>query len=215
MKKPRTALQLQEALDSEFAWRQLEIHALRQVSRMSRGANQRSVLRAAVPILYAHWEGFVKEGTCLYVRYLSGLGLGFNHLKRCFRGLAALNHVRTMGEVRRRIFVSSELLEKLYGIEIEHFHASLDGHLTRVGNLNYDLFEQILSFVGIDSSRYTTRKPLIDERLLFARNKIAHGEYLDLDQSGLEDLSHEVMTLLRWVKTDIENSVTLKTYLIT
>jgi hypothetical protein len=214
MKKPRTALQLQEALDSEFAWRQLEIHALREVTRLSRGASQRSVLRAAVPILYAHWEGFVKEGMCLYVRYLSGLGLGFIHVRRCFRGLAALNHVRTMGEVRRRIFVSTELLEKLYSLESERFFASLDGHLARVGNLNYDLFEQILSFVGIDSTRYVARRPLIDERLLFARNKIAHGEYLDLDQSGLEDLSGEVLTMLRWVKTDIENSVTLKSYLV-
>lgn len=133
MKKPRTSLQLQEALDNEFAWRQVEINALRQSVRHLNGQGQRSVLRAAVPILYAHWEGFVKEGVCLYVRYLSSMGLRFSVVKQSFRGLAALGHVRMISDIRKQIFVSSELLGKLYNIEGEVCRIPLDIHLERMG----------------------------------------------------------------------------------
>jgi len=85
--------------------------------------------------------------------------------------------------------------------------------LDRIGNLNYESFEQIMSFIAIDITKYVPRKPLIDESLVETRNKIAHGQYLLLDSEGLKDLSDEVLLLIRWVKTDIENAVTTKSYL--
>ncbi len=211
--KPRTALQLQEALDAEFAWRQIEIHALREAAQGLVGQNKRTILRASVPILYAHWEGFVKESICLYVRYISSLGLRFGRVKQCFRGLAALEHVRTMETVRKKIFVSSILLAKIYSIEEETVRISIDSYIGRVGNLDFSLFEQLISFVGIDTNKYVPRKQLIDEKLLRSRNEIAHGEYLELDVDGLIELSKEVLLVIRWVKTDIENALVTQAYL--
>jgi hypothetical protein len=109
--------------------------------------------------------------------------------------------------------VSSELLGKLYNIEGEVCRIPLDIHLERIGNLNYERFEQIMSFIAIDVAKYVPRKQLIDESLVEMRNKIAHGQHLTLDSEGLKDLSDEVLVLIRWVKTDIENAVTTKSYL--
>ncbi len=214
MKKPRTLLQLQEGLDAELSWRRLEIDALRKMCRSTDGVVRRSLIRAAVPILYAHWEGFVKESACLYIRYLNGLGLSFSDMKKCFRGIYALEYVQTLSNVKKRFFVASDALEQLYAIDTQKFRANLDQRISNVGNLDYEIFEQIMLFLGIETSRYVARKQFIDETLLLARNKIAHGEFLALAEDGLEDMIEQLMNLLRWVKTDIENSVSLGGYLV-
>ncbi|MBT3072129.1 hypothetical protein KKP04_14835 [Rhodomicrobium sp. Az07] len=212
MLRPRSLSQLQDALDQELGWRKIELHALLQTIRGSSGRSKQSLLRAAVPILYAHWEGFVKSGICLYIGYLSSLGLKYRNTKQCFRGVAALEHVRGLGGLTSKIFVGSELLKRLYDIENETFNVQLERHIGKIGNLNFDLFEQILSFSAIDVARYVPRKQLIDESLLKRRNEIAHGRFIELDEEGVLNLSGEVLTLIEWVKTDIENAASTQSY---
>jgi hypothetical protein len=118
-----------------------------------------------------------------------------------------------METVRKKIFVSSILLAKIYSIEEETVRISIDSYIGRVGNLDFSLFEQLISFVGIDTNKYVPRKQLIDEKLLRSRNEIAHGEYLELDVDGLIELSKEVLLVIRWVKTDIENALVTQAYL--
>ena len=67
--------------------------------------------------------------------------------------------------------------------------------------------------MGLDARPYEPRYRLINESLLGRRNKIAHGEWLDLDESGFVSLVDDVLILLRMFKTDIENSVALQGYL--
>jgi hypothetical protein len=45
------------------------------------------------------------------------------------------------------------------------------------------------------------------------RNKIAHGEYLDLTHDNYRELADEILILLRLFKTDIENAAVLSKYL--
>lgn len=49
----------------------------------------------------------------------------------------------------------------------------------------------------MDVNRYAVYSNLIDESLLNRRNKIAHGEYLDLDSEAFEGLVEEGLFLLR------------------
>ena len=80
-------------------------------------------------------------------------------------------------------------------------------------NLSSTVFINIAGWIGIDPDRYSTRLALIDKTLLESRNNIAHGEYLVIDRPRFESLTTEVLEMLRWFKTDIENAVVSKSFL--
>jgi hypothetical protein len=62
--KIRSVLELSEALDEASAWRKKELSTLRiLIATRGRAHEQAALRRAAVPILYAHWEGFAKPFT--------------------------------------------------------------------------------------------------------------------------------------------------------
>jgi hypothetical protein len=215
MKPPRTADQLQEKLDEDFAWRLQEIAAIRKSIRSASGRNQLTLLRAAVPLLYAHWEGFIKTAAFRYAGYISSIGIKFREAKESLAGLKALAYVKQLHPITKRIFVASELLSALHEVENQAVDIDLEPYIANVGNLSYDIFEQIAGFLCIDPTGYAVKKQLIDESLLSRRNGIAHGDYLLIDPDGFESLSNEVIVLMRQFKTDIENGAALKSYLRT
>jgi hypothetical protein len=74
------------------------------------------------------------------------------------------------------------------------------------------VFENIASSIGIKIQPYESRFKLMDESLLSRRNKIAHGEYLDLDADSWRDLADEVISLMRDFKTDMENAASTSAF---
>ena len=83
------------------------------------------------------------------------------------------------------------------------------GSINTRANLNSEVFESIASAVGIDCSKYRPRYNLIDLELLKRRNQIAHGDWLDIEDASFRTLADETILLMRWFKTDLENSVAL------
>lgn len=80
-------------------------------------------------------------------------------------------------------------------------------------NLKAHVFEQIAASIGINLNAYESRFNLIDESLVARRNRIAHGEYLDIDSNGWRTLADDVIALMRNFKTDIENAASLSRFL--
>jgi hypothetical protein len=76
-------------------------------------------------------------------------------------------------------------------------------------NLNSEVFGEIAKTIGLDIVGYQKRFNLIDESLLARRNRIAHGEYLDIGTDAWRGLADDVILLMRQFKTDIENAASL------
>lgn len=210
--KIRSSSELQDLLDKEFSWRLREVDQLRQAVRTSTGLARKTLIRAGVALLYAHWEGFVKASAEGFLRFVAAQGKSYRELNICFclHGLGA--SVEMLGQSKkhhRRL----EALRFIINNLDQKTGFSWKGRINTKANLNSDVFESITSAIGIDSSRYATRYNLIDEQLLKARNQIAHGEWVTFDGSTFDSLVDETLTLLRWVKTDIENAVVLESYL--
>ena len=89
---------------------------------------------------------------------------------------------------------------------------ALGSAINTQSNLGSAVFENIAISIGIDASRYMTRYNLIDKSLLYRRNNIAHGIYLDITLKDFRNLSDEVIKLLKDFKTDIENAASLASY---
>jgi hypothetical protein len=86
---------------------------------------------------------------------------------------------------------------------------TLDSAINTESNLSSKVFDNILTSVGFSSSSYEARYNLIDQSLLERRNKIAHGEFLDINADEWRTLADEVVSIMNNYKTDIENSASL------
>lgn len=213
MKTARTPTELLAQLDEELAWRLQEISTVSKAIKTAKGGSEKALLRAAVPLLYAHWEGCIKSIAILYVEFISRQGHNYADIKHCFSGLRALGQTKQLHSISKRVFASSELLGELYDIPNQRAVIPLRSYVSNVGNLNFDMFEQVASFIDVDPSGYTARKNLIDQSLLKQRNEIAHGEFLMVDEASFSSMSREVLTLLRQFKDDVQNALVQKSYL--
>lgn len=212
MKKLRTINMLQDFLDAEFAWRLKELANLKQLIRSSSVIHEKTVIRATIPLLYAHWEGFVKNASVAYVNFVSTQRKRYDELSSCFVA-----------------FGVKRLLSDLVGAQKASMHiAAVDFFLTKLGeradltlknavvtesNLSSVVFANIATSVGISTTTYEARYNLIDVSLLQRRNSIAHGDYLDIGREDCAKLIDEVITMLRAYKNDIENSSISSAYL--
>jgi len=212
MGKIRTAVQLQAILDGAISWRLQELAELKRLVRLSSGNTQAVLIRAAVPLAYAHWEGYVKEAATCYSSYLSSQSLVFRDIQPCFLGLVSLSLVQRMGKIRSKIFTASMLIGQLIAIEDQPVHIPIGGHIQSIGNLSYDRFQEVLEFLGLSSSWYQIQQKFIDETLLSGRNRIAHGEFLLFDVPAIETMLDRVIAITRTFKNDIENSVVTESF---
>ena len=211
MKKLQTPLLLQGFLDDDFSWRLKEIADVKILAKQAISFRQRTLIRAGVPLLYAHWEGFVKNSSLAYLNFVSCQGLSYRELETCFV---------VFGVKRALAGLTSSRKSQLNIEAAEFFRSRMDDHaILHLGhavdtesNLKSDVFENIILSLGIDPAQYEPRYNLIDESLLKRRNSIAHGEYVDLDCEEYRGLADEVLQMMRWYKTDIENAAALENY---
>jgi hypothetical protein len=55
----------------DYAWRRKELKLIKDQIPNKNSPKQNAALRFSVPILYAHWEGFVKKSCELYLEYVA------------------------------------------------------------------------------------------------------------------------------------------------
>lgn len=212
MNKLRTLSMLQDHLDAEFSWRLKELADLKLAIRHTSGLRVPTIVRAAVPLLYAHWEGFVKNATLAYVNFVDSQRRRYDELASCF---IIFGVKRRLGELS----ASREPTANIAAVEFfmtglsERANLKLSGVVDTASNLSSSVFENIAISVGLRTAVYQPRYKLIDESLLKRRNSIAHGDYLDIDGAACRDLIDEVITMLRTYKNDIENTAAGRGYL--
>jgi hypothetical protein len=211
MAKIRTLDQLQDKLDSELGWRVKEILSLRTSIVSAKSLSQATMIRAGIALLYAHWEGFIKSSSVAYAEYVSTRGLKFKELIPCFVVLGLRGNLDLLGASKKAL-ASQEALSFIQTKLSETATFNLTTAIDTESNLSSTVFENISYSIGIETSLYSSYYNLIDTSLLKRRNKIAHGEYLDINAAEWKSLSENVLNLLRSYKTDIQNAATLAVY---
>lgn len=213
MSKIRTVNQLQNTLDREFSWRLKEIATLKTVVRRSDFINKKTAVRAAIPLLYGHWEGFIKNAATQYIDFVNGQSLTYKELKSCFIVFGVKRKINDL-VTSKKAELSISTLDFIRDELNERAKLKIESAIRTEFNLSSKVFANIACSIGLDTAKYESRFNLIDQSLLNRRNHIAHGEYLEIEPDGFRDLADEILVLLRAFKTDIENSVTLEEYKI-
>ncbi|MFD1694450.1 MAE_28990/MAE_18760 family HEPN-like nuclease [Roseibium aestuarii] len=206
----RTLDQLQDALDQEMAWRVKEVKAF-SVAAKTNGPERRHFIRAGVALLYAHWEGFIKASSEMYLRFVDSRGLKYSELKSCFSVFGLKSKLQTLAQSRQ----SSANIDAFDFILAELESRSklkLGSAINTESNLTSKVFSNIALSLDIDLGRYISRYNLIDESLVHRRNRIAHGEFIDIGGSEFGVLLDEILKIMREYKTDLENAASTESY---
>jgi hypothetical protein len=211
MSKFRTTTQLLDFLDKDFGWRVQEILNLRTALKTREAMPTAVLLRAGLPLIYAHWEGYVKAASEAFLSHVAHLGLTYRQLKPCFAVLGIRSRLLSLAKDGNAV-ISTRTFEFLVQELDSKARFARKGNIDTQANLSSVVFRQIASSVGIDPTAYETKSVLIDESLLKRRNHIAHGENLQVTPDEFHDLATEVITLMRQYKTDLQNSLSTQSY---
>lgn len=60
--------QFENLLDEDLAWRKVEISELLLLAKES---EKETIFKSLILLLYAHWEGYIKKSSKLYIKYIS------------------------------------------------------------------------------------------------------------------------------------------------
>lgn len=210
MAKIRTLTLLQEALDSEMKWRIREISTFRLASKRD-GPDRQAFIRAGVAMIYAHWEGFIKGASEHYLNFVNNQGHRYRELKTCFIVFGMKGRLTMLGDSRKSKS-SIEALDFVFAEMDKPAKMALGSAINTESNLTSTVFSNIAQSIDIAVDQYETKFNLIDESLVNRRNSIAHGEYIDLTPTQFIALVDEVLILMRWYKTDLENAATQGSY---
>jgi MAE_28990/MAE_18760-like HEPN len=210
MSKIHTVTQLQEALDAEMGWRIKEISAFKLASKTEEGG-RRVFVRAGVALVYAHWEGFIKAASEAYLDFVDNQGHMYRELKSCF-AVFGLKGKLALLNGSRQAKPNIEAFDFVLGELDKPARMRISSAIDTESNLTSKVFANIATSLDIATTGYETKFNLIDESLVRRRNKVAHGDYLDLGAADFRSLADEILQMMRDYKTDLQNAASMAAY---
>lgn len=211
----RTVDDLEDRLDEGIAWRRIELQALKAAivdaeQRSPASPLSRALARSGVTMLYAHWEGYVKDSCSAYVEFVTIRRLRCNELSD---GL-----LRTVLEsLGRKTGAGDEealqaLVDAVRRPSDSRARIPKSTMIDTKSNLRFKVLCDILLSIGFSSENFVTKDKLIDKSLCDRRNSIAHGRE-DFPPAGdFADLLTDVLEMMEEVRSLIMAGARLKSY---
>jgi hypothetical protein len=212
MAQLRTTTEFSHAITADLTWRIREISDLRSAVRRIDEAFKHSLLRASVPLVYAHWEGHVAVVSRSYVDFLATRRPRYSTLKPSFRLNEFFGPLERLGQSQMSYRQKIEFIETILQSGDRQFRRIEEKVISGRGNLNSEVLKELCAYFSIDHTLFEDDYDFIDKILLFRRNNIAHGEYIEVDEKGLEDMSNRVIGMMRTFNNLVDNDVVLGRY---
>lgn len=210
--KVRTLQELGDMLDESLAWRKKEILDLHLAVDTARIEQRGLLRRVAIPILYAHWEGFVKESAMRYVAYVRQRRLSAGDLRPCFLLLSVHAQLRELARGTRASDLAP-IIEVIASPPSDVLNFPYRNVIATESNLNSEVLRNILFCCGLEFTTYwTTRSLMLDGSLLRVRNEIAHGSRANVDNATYLQLHVFVLEILETFKTELENAAATRAF---
>jgi hypothetical protein len=205
-------------LDSDLSWRKKEISDLYSATQK----NNSTVLRKSlVLVIYAHWEGFIKNGAKLYLFHIESKKLQLKNLTENYKAISLKGVIAECFNSNEGLSLNKELDfidkfdnkgERIFKLQSK---VKLDKDKSLINtkdNLNPEIFNSICRIIGIpEKDSIKSRSNWLNEHFLGNRNTISHGSKIELDKPEEFDLSIEslyelkniILTILSNFKEDL------------
>lgn len=204
--------QLQDLIDAEFAWRKKELSILKSKIYIAKGKTIDTEIRCGIALLYAHWEGFIKNSAQLYLEFVANQRVKYCELAPSFIALK-LKRKLTECEQTNKSSIHTQIIDFLINDLENTSQIPFRNIINTESNLSSLVLKEIVHTIGLDYTQFETKNKLIDERLLKNRNEIAHGEFNIVDKDDFDEIFTEIYNLMNLFKNDILNAAVQKKYL--
>jgi hypothetical protein len=214
--KIRTEEEFQDYLDKETSWRKKELTAVKANIASSRRFAKNTALRSGVALLYAHWEGMIKNVATYYLCYISYQNHKYSDLKQNFLALSMKEDIKNF-DATNKSSLHNKIVNDIRSSDGKKAKIPYEGIVKTGSNLKSEVFIEIMETIGLDYKEYEPDFMLLDEVLLKMRNEIAHGERLEvlsLDEDRFDELYEVINNMMNKFVTQVENAVYLKEYLV-
>ncbi len=204
-----------QELERDLAWRESEVGVLKLLlaASPSGSARQRALMRACSAMLYAHYEGFCKFAWTLM---LDTINAEMHPRRALIEPLAK----RAMIDVFKTLR-SNTSVDNLWNFSMMDFQSQLTktatfpGEVDTKSNLWPTLAKEINASVGLRCPQFEVCEQEIG-RLVDRRNKIAHGEKLEIaDIKQFQAFENSVLLVMHDLAVAIVECLEKKTYLRT
>lgn len=212
--KIRSLYELDDALDQDLAWRKHEISTIVGQVSSSRKSAKITLMRAAIALMYSHWEGHVKNASEIYLTYLNSISPKYIEMKDNFKHISLRSRFEE-GFSIKEYSSQKEIYEYIsYGLNCK-FNIN-EKHIVKTNsNLKSDVFRNIMEQLGLKFNDLELKSNFIDQVLLNNRNCIAHGERLNHQDitSAYDNIKEEIIEMLEVVNRTIKNAASNREYL--
>jgi len=209
--KIKTTEHLQTVLDEDFGWRRKELSMILTGIKSSKSKTLNTNIRIGVVLLYAHWEGFIKNSAEYYLIFVAGKKLVYNELENNFIALSLKTKLKEFEETNKNT-VQTQLIDFLLGNLNIKANLPTENIIKTQSNLNSTILKEILSILGIDYSQFELKEKFIDSQLLKIRNLVAHGQNPDITEIDFYELYDEITNMMNSIKNEISNNASLAKY---
>jgi len=212
--KIRTVNELQDLIDKELSWRKKELTSIKSNIIQSRKYAKNTAMRSGIALLYAHWEGSIKNIATYYLCFVSCKKIPYKNLKKNFLAIS-INKELTEYKESNKATLHNRIINMLFDKMEEPSRIPYENVINANSNLNSVIFEEIMSTIGLDTTEYEGSYTLIDEVLLNMRNRIAHGERLEeisLDEERFIEIYDRIIALINLFASQITNAACLEEY---
>lgn len=197
-------------VQEDIVWRIRELTELIRACNEATSVRQEALLRAAVPVMYAHWEGYFVYAANAYLNFVAEKGILISSLKDQFWALTVKRKYRYNQLNSEKSF--SRFLLEVKGLSDRNFKKGIFERINGQSNLNSEVLEFCCSGICIDITPYRCMYDFIDKDLIDRRNHIAHGSSLKFPASQISDWRDKVVELMRLTQTQIENAAITGSY---
>ncbi|WIF73704.1 MAE_28990/MAE_18760 family HEPN-like nuclease [Proteus vulgaris] len=212
--KIRSLYELDDALDQDLAWRKHEISTIVGQVSSSRKSAKITLMRAAIALMYSHWEGHVKNASEIYLTYLNSISPKYIEMKDNFKHISLRSRFEE-GFSIKEYSSQKEIYEYIsFGLNC-NFNIN-EKHIVKTNsNLKSDVFRNIMEQLGLKFNDLELKSNFIDQVLLNNRNCIAHGERLNPQDitSAYDNIKEEIIEMLEVVNRTIKNAASNREYL--
>lgn len=203
--KIRTKEQLYDFLSGDLGWRKKELTTLNGNVKSATPKTLPTHLRCATVMLYAHWEGFIKNAAEAYLSYVKFQGLNLNEVNSNILALSLKKQVSEFVETSKAT-LHVKFVDYFQNNLTDKANFSETDSIKTKSNLNSHILKEICATIGVDITPYELKSNLIDSQLLNYRNNIAHGNYLPIDSGEYQILYNEIIGMLDSMLVDISNA---------
>lgn len=201
----------QESLDKDLSRRKKELIFWQ--SSIKNSDNSPFIYKAAIVILCAHFEGFLKKSSCKYLDYVKSQNCTYKELKNNFIAMK-LEHDFVEIKDAKYHCKRARLIDKIHDMEDKKFDLRIKETLIDTeSNPTSKVVQNVIESLGLSPEKILLKEQYIDNELIKKRNTIAHEGHNELSREDAIEIYNNIYPLLDIIKEIIIEGAEKKAYL--